>query len=46
MGIGIVWTAAFYKESTRISNLTDIQEVFEEIDTNPEGIKYLINCQE
>lgn len=31
---------------TRISNLTNIQEVFEEIDNNPEGMKYLINCQE
>lgn len=25
--------------------LTDIQKLFEEIDSNPEGMKYLINCQ-
>ena len=30
---------------TRISKLTDIQSVFEEIDSNPEGMKYLVNCQ-
>jgi 2-desacetyl-2-hydroxyethyl bacteriochlorophyllide A dehydrogenase len=31
---------------SRISPLTDIQKVFEEIDKHPEGMKYLINCNE
>jgi 2-desacetyl-2-hydroxyethyl bacteriochlorophyllide A dehydrogenase len=31
---------------TRVDGLDKIQEVFEEIDKNPEGMKYLINCQE
>ncbi|MEM7368618.1 MAG: alcohol dehydrogenase catalytic domain-containing protein [Bacteroidota bacterium] len=30
---------------TKVSQLTDIQSVFEEIDNNPSGMKYLINCQ-
>ncbi len=29
---------------TRVSPLADIQSVFEEIDRNPAGMKYLINC--
>ena len=31
---------------TRVSELDKIQEVFEEIDNNPAGIKYLIDCQQ
>ena len=30
---------------TRIGNLADIQKVFEEIDSDPEGMKYLVNCR-
>ncbi|MEM6347017.1 MAG: alcohol dehydrogenase catalytic domain-containing protein [Bacteroidota bacterium] len=30
---------------TKVSGLTQIQSVFEEIDNNPAGMKYLINCQ-
>ncbi|WNJ19077.1 alcohol dehydrogenase catalytic domain-containing protein [Pontibacter sp. G13] len=30
---------------TQVRNLDDIQAVFEEIDNNPAGMKYLINCQ-
>jgi 2-desacetyl-2-hydroxyethyl bacteriochlorophyllide A dehydrogenase len=29
---------------TQISPLEDVQQVFEAIDNNPEGMKYLINC--
>ncbi|MDA0194410.1 MAG: alcohol dehydrogenase catalytic domain-containing protein [Bacteroidetes bacterium] len=32
--------------TTQIRDLDHIQEVFEEIDNNPAGMKYLINCQE
>ncbi|SFF68370.1 Threonine dehydrogenase [Salegentibacter agarivorans] len=35
----------FDKLTTKISKLEDIQDVFEEIDTNPAGMKYLIKCQ-
>ena len=31
---------------TKVSTLDNIQDVFEEIDDNPDGLKYLINCQE
>lgn len=31
---------------TQVKGLGDIQSVFEEIDNNPEGMKYLINCQQ
>ncbi|NND05620.1 MAG: alcohol dehydrogenase catalytic domain-containing protein [Saprospiraceae bacterium] len=31
---------------TSIRSLSEIQGVFEEIDDNPDGLKYLINCQE
>ena len=31
---------------TQVSPIDDIQEVFETIDANPEGIKYLIQCGE
>lgn len=31
---------------TRVSELDKIQEVFEEIDNNPAGMKYLIDCQQ
>lgn len=30
---------------TQVSDLDDIQSVFETIDSNPEGMKYLVNCQ-
>ncbi len=30
---------------TKVEPLDNIQKLFEEIDTNPEGMKYLINCQ-
>ena len=30
---------------TKVNGLTEIQSVFEEIDKNPAGMKYLINCQ-
>lgn len=36
----------FEKLITKVANLKDIQTVFEEIDRNPEGMKYLINCQD
>lgn len=35
----------FEKLITKISPLSDIQSVFEEIDQNPAGMKYLIDCQ-
>ena len=35
----------FEKLITKVANLTDIQAVFDEIDRNPEGMKYLISCQ-
>jgi 2-desacetyl-2-hydroxyethyl bacteriochlorophyllide A dehydrogenase len=31
---------------TRVSPLAEIQTVFEEIDSNPAGMKYLIDCQQ
>jgi 2-desacetyl-2-hydroxyethyl bacteriochlorophyllide A dehydrogenase len=31
---------------TRVDGLDRIQEVFEEIDQNPDGMKYLIDCQD
>ena len=31
---------------TSVRSLSEIQGVFEEIDGNPDGLKYLINCQE
>ena len=31
---------------TSVRSLSDIQGVFEEIDHNPDGLKYLISCQE
>ena len=30
---------------TKVSGLSDIQSIFEEIDNNPAGMKYLIDCQ-
>ncbi|MEL6190962.1 MAG: zinc-binding dehydrogenase [Bacteroidota bacterium] len=35
----------FDKLITKVTPLSDIQAVFEEIDQNPAGMKYLINCQ-
>lgn len=35
----------FDKLITRVSPLSDIQSVFEAIDRNPAGMKYLIDCQ-
>ncbi|MEO1448769.1 MAG: zinc-binding dehydrogenase [Bacteroidota bacterium] len=35
----------FEKLITQVKGLSDIQSVFEEIDRNPAGMKYLINCQ-
>jgi len=32
--------------TTQVSDLDHIQEVFEEVDNNPSGMKYLINCQQ
>ncbi len=31
--------------TTKVSSLDEIQQVFEEIDNNPAGMKYLIDCQ-
>ena len=31
---------------TATEPLTNIQGLFEQIDSNPEGMKYLLNCQE
>ncbi|MEM9984139.1 MAG: zinc-binding dehydrogenase [Bacteroidota bacterium] len=31
---------------TKVSGLSSIQSIFEEIDQNPAGMKYLINCQQ
>lgn len=39
-------SAPFDTLITRISNLSNIQNVLEEIDQNPEGMKYLINHQQ
>ena len=30
---------------TRVSSIDDVQQVFETIDYNPGGMKYLIDCQ-
>ncbi|MEM7660182.1 MAG: alcohol dehydrogenase catalytic domain-containing protein [Bacteroidota bacterium] len=35
----------FDKLITQVSDLSDIQSIFETIDRNPAGMKYLINCQ-
>ena len=32
--------------TTKVSSLDEIQSVFEEIDNNPAGMKYLIDCQQ
>lgn len=35
----------FEKLITKIDKLENIQSIFETIDDNPEGMKYLIDCQ-
>ncbi len=35
----------FERLITAVEPLTNIQGLFEQIDTNPEGMKYLLNCQ-